>query len=347
MPRSSAVERFSVPNPRGGTAACTAVVPTAPAEPLPACLFLYGGGGSAETLVQMRPLIERWWASDAVAPMVFASAEVGSMSFYLDDDVAQTSWEQVVAEALLDEVRARLPVRRDPASTGLLGISMGGYGALKIALARPGRFGAVAAVQPMLEPARYADQAPLRNRFQFPPDAPVRLMGTERDPDLYAADSPITRAIENAEALRREGPEIYLEVGDRDVFNAHDGTELLHRVLWSLDIGHEYHLVHGADHGGPTLPPRLREAAAWIGNRLSPPPRLGMSPDEEAWVRWLDDGLKGPQPPAISPTSPIFVRWLRAMTEAARTEAAAADPTMQRRYGRLPSLSSLGLDDEG
>lgn len=345
MPRSSAVERFSVPNPRGGEAACTAVFPTAPTEPLPACLFLYGGGGSAETLVQMRPMLERWWRDEGVPPMVFASAEVGAMSFYLDDDEAGTSWEQLVAEALLERVRERLPVRKDAASTGLLGISMGGYGALKIAFARPGTFGAVAAVQPMLEPARYADQAPLRNRFHFPPEAPPRLLGQQRDAELYARDSPIGRAIDNADALRDAGLEIYLEVGDRDVFNAHDGTELLHRVLWELELGHEYHLVHGADHGGPTLVPRLREAATWLGERLSPPPPLALSPDEAAWVRWLDGGLKGAQPPAISPTSPIFVRWLRAMMEAVRAKAAETDPTVERRYGRLPSLASLGISD--
>src|SRR5271156_5002358 len=40
--------------------------------------------------------------------------------------------------------------------------------------------------------------------------------------------------------------------------NAHDGAEFLHRVLWELDLSHEYHLVRSADHGGLTMRPRLR-----------------------------------------------------------------------------------------
>ena len=59
-----------------------------------------------------------------------------------------------------------------------------------------------------------------------------------------------------------------------------------------------------------------------MGERFSPAAELDPSPDDAAWMRWLDGGLKG-EAPAISPTSPISVRRLRAMTEAARSEAVA------------------------
>ena len=41
---------------------------------------------------------------------------------------------------------------RDRESTFITGISMGGYGSLKIAFGRPDQFAAVAAIQPLLEP---------------------------------------------------------------------------------------------------------------------------------------------------------------------------------------------------
>jgi hypothetical protein len=52
-------------------------------------------------------------------------------------------------------------------------------------------------------------------------------------------------------------PAPYLEAGDRDFLNAHDGTEFLHRILWDLDLSHEYCLVRNAEHGGPAMRPRL------------------------------------------------------------------------------------------
>lgn len=343
MARPSVAERFSITAPDGREVVCTSVR-AADVAALPVVLFLYGGGGSADTLVEMRPLLERWWKAGDVPPLLLASVEVGSMGFYLDDPVAGAHGETLVAERLLAAVRERFDVRAEPAATGLLGISMGGYGALKIAFARPRVFGSVAAVQPMLEPAVAADRAPPRNRFHYPPDVPERLLGVERDPELYASDSPIVRAIEHQDALREHGPAIYLEAGDRDLLNAHDGAELLHRVLWELDIGHEYHLVHDADHGGPTLVPRLREAMQWLGVRLHPSPPPSLSPDERAWVAYLDGGMQGEAPPAISPQSPLFIRWLRALLEPARRAAGDEDPTMSRRYGRLPRIDAL-LDD--
>ena len=46
----------------------------------------------------------------------------------------------------------RFKTRDDPAGTLLTGVSMGGFGTLKIGLRRPGRFGALAALEPAIEP---------------------------------------------------------------------------------------------------------------------------------------------------------------------------------------------------
>ncbi len=76
--------------------------------------------------------------------------------------------------------------------------------------------------------------------------------------------------------------------------NAHDGAEFLHRVLWNLDISHEYHLVRGGDHGGPTFVPRMRAAFAWLGSVLTPAVK---TPEETAVEEWIQGGMKGIHPP--------------------------------------------------
>jgi S-formylglutathione hydrolase len=82
---------------------------------------------------------------------------------------------------------------------------------------------------------------------------------------VFAANNPANRAIANATEIRKHDLAIYLECGDDDFINVHDGAEYLHRVLWDLDISHEYRLTRGADHVGPTLIPRMREAYLWLG----------------------------------------------------------------------------------
>lgn len=336
MSRSTGIERFVVEDPIDGAEIPCVLVRPPSDDPLPVCLFLYGGGGSVETLAQLGPLLGRWWQSGEVPPVALASAEVGPLSFYLDDPQQQTGGETVVAERLLSKVRSSFDVRTDAASTGMLGISMGGYGALKIAFARPTAFGAVAAIQPMVEPGFSPAQVPLRNRFHYPPGVPTRLLGETRDARLYEQDHPAGRAWRNAEALRSSGLAIYLEVGDDDAVHACDGTEFVHRVLWELDIGHEYRLIHGADHGGPTLLPRLADALSWLGRRLSPAAPRVLQPDERSVEAWIEAGMVGEPPAAIDPTSPVFLRWLRAQLGPARAAAAEQDPTLLRRFGRLP-----------
>ena len=131
------------------------------------------------------------------------------------------------------------------------------------------------------------------------------------DPELFAANQPASLARTHAEAIRDSGLAVYLEVGDHDALHLQDGAEFLHRVLWDLDISHEYHLVRGADHVGGSLMPRLREAFEFLGAIL----RDG----DEA-----DDGDEA-------------VAALRRQLQPAIDQATEIDPTTTRRYGHLPT----------
>ena len=74
--------------------------------------------------------------------------------FYLD--ATQAPWashwrmESYLLQDLLPEVRAQAPIR--PNATGLVGHSMGGHGALTLALRHPGVFASVSALAPICAP---------------------------------------------------------------------------------------------------------------------------------------------------------------------------------------------------
>jgi S-formylglutathione hydrolase len=173
----------------------------------------------------------------------------------------------------------------------ILGVSMGGHGALKIAFAQPEAFKGVAAVEPMLEPALHAADVPPRNRFYAcGEDLPAALLGPDRDPTLFERDNPANRALQNAGRIQAAGLPIYLECGDEDSLLFQDGAEFLHRLLWGLDLSHEYRLSAGADHVGPSLLPRLRAAFQWLGECLFPPQPGVKGEAERAWSQWLDQG---------------------------------------------------------
>ena len=120
-------------------------------------------------------------------------------------------------------------------------------------------------MQPMLEPGLHESDVGARNRLHHSSGGPPQLIGPGRDPLLWESNNPANLARANAQQIRDAGLAIYIDAADRDFLNAHDGAEFLHRVLWDLDLSHGYHLVRDADHGGPTMRPRLRAMFAWFG----------------------------------------------------------------------------------
>jgi S-formylglutathione hydrolase len=177
-----------------------------------------------------------------------------------------------------------------------------------------------------------------RNRFYvWGDDLPTALLGPNRDPDLFEQDNPANRAIRNAERIQSAGLPIYLECGDNDALLFQDGAEFLHRVLWDLDLSHEFRLTAGADHVGPTLLPRLRTAFLWLGECLAPPQQGAQGPAERAWAQWLAQGGMEPQQSMpLDPGTRTAQDLLRRQVAEPRAKAAQADPTTHRRFGRLP-----------
>lgn len=305
-------------------------------EPVSLCVMLMGGGGSRQSLVDTQPLLDRWWGEGAIPPMVFATPSPG-MSYYVEDPEAGVRWSSFLVEDFIPHLRATCGVGSDRGSTIITGISMGGYGALKTAFAYPEQFDIVAAMQPMLEPGLHDFEIGERNRIHHMSGGPPRLIGPARDIALFEANNPANLARANAHRIHESGLTIYIDAADNDFVNAQDGAEFLHRVLWNLDISHEYHLVRGADHGGPTMQPRMRAMYAWVGATITALRAAAVEPSAEdrAVTAWIEGGMGG-TPPAVGPTSDAFLRILRAQLKPLRDRAAGPDPTTNRRYGVLP-----------
>ena len=297
-------------------------------EALPLCILLVGAGGTRESLVDLQPVFDGWWAENAVPPMIVAVPTPDS-GYYLEDPAGPVRWDSFLADDFVPHLRSACHVS---GSVVLAGISGGGYGALKLAFARPHLFAAVAAMQPMLEPGLKESDVGPRNRLHHSAGGPPQLIGPARDPSLWESNNPANRASANAQQLRDSSLAIYLESGDRDFLNAHDGAEFLHRVLWDLDLSHEYHLVRGADHGGPTMLPRLRAMFSWFGSVWDPAPLDAAA--EEAAAVWLQSGMQG-KPPAGATTTQAFIGFLRERFETLRAQAAQSDPTTNRTLGRF------------
>ena len=304
-------------------------------EPLPLLISLHGGGDSRDHIVEFFPLFQRMFDKQVLPPLVIVGFSSGPGSWY------GGTWEEFVVDELPRWMHECYGTLLERSGTVLTGISMGGYGTLKIAFKYPERFRAIAAMEPAIEPALTRMPDHRRNTWYRMPALEASVWGDPLDEAAWLADNPATVLRSNAEAVRASGLEIYLEVGDQDYINLHDGAEFMHRVLWDHDIRHEYHLVRWADHVGLSLERRLVEAFRFLGGALvggrAERIDLPLTEAERAQLSWIAGGMVGDPPIAESLLAdPVRAPSVHAGIWDTLRASARDDQSMARNYAELP-----------
>lgn len=128
----------------------------------PPVLYLLHGLSDDHTAWQRQTRAARY-AEQAGLALVMPAV---GRSFYADEAHGHAYWT-FVSEELPEVVRAFFGLSQEPASTYVAGLSMGGYGALKLALRHPERFAAAASMSGALDLRSllaHDDRAEIRDR---------------------------------------------------------------------------------------------------------------------------------------------------------------------------------------
>ncbi len=139
----------------------------------PPILYLLHGLSDDDTIWLRRTAIERYAAELGLTVVMPA---VGR-SFYTDEALGLPYWT-FIAEELPALVHRFLRVSAAPTGTFVAGLSMGGYGAMKLALRHPDRFAAAASLSGVLDLSELSEwswpEDPRMNARIFGPDGPSR-----------------------------------------------------------------------------------------------------------------------------------------------------------------------------
>ncbi len=233
-------------------------------QDLPLVINLHGGGGNRERLFDQQ---ERWnvlWQADVIPAAVVVMPSVTERGFYMNFKDGSERWEDFIVDEFITYLRKTYPVTEDPKRTFLTGASMGGMGSLRMAFRYPDKFGAVAALEPGIEPVLKFEDIRLKHRFWRGDQLLQQAYGNPIDEAYWAANNPATMAANDPKKIIQSGLQIYIEAGDMDQFWLYEGAEFLHQILWHKKIRHEYHLVRGGDHVGPSLAERMDEAIRFL-----------------------------------------------------------------------------------
>jgi S-formylglutathione hydrolase FrmB len=223
----------------------------------PVLYYLHGLGDNQQMFVRSGGfnLIEELWDRHEIGDFILVSP-AGYASFFMNSYDGRFRYEDFFIQEFIPfiENRYRVAARRE--SRGIGGISMGGYGALRMAFLHPQLFGSVSAHSAALMeklPAISVGNSPESGRLQILGN----VFGSPPDRSFWDRNNPLTIA----RTAEFAGMKIYFDCGSEDDYGFEAGAEALHKVLLSHRIPHEFHLYPGGHNWGyfaEHLPDSLR-----------------------------------------------------------------------------------------
>ncbi len=208
----------------------------------------------------LSPMLEALWQKGDVPETVVVAVD-GDNSFFVDGPAGR--WEQMMSRDLVAHVESTYRVIPGRAGRAALGISMGGYAALRMALAHPDLFRAVATHSAMLlEKIPTAEEGAGRWHLS----AFHKVFGDPIDAALWTANDPLALAVK---ADPKAAPALYFDCGTEDRYGLFAGNRELHRRLEARGVAHEFGLYPG-DHGYEYVHTVLDRSLRFLGRALAP-----------------------------------------------------------------------------
>ncbi len=204
-----------------------------PGATYPLAIFLHGVPGSPETMsgLGIPQRLEALVAAGRSIPFVAAFPQGGDTDDQ-DTEWADSAlepadrWETYVQRDLVRYLQKRYPLTRRRTARAIAGLSMGGYGAMNIALHNRDEFGTVESWS-----------------GYFTSNTPSVFLPGSHAWDVY---SPQLYAPDLSPSLRSDHPRISFYVGGADRFAEENAR--FHRLLRRLGVPHTFTLVPGQGH---------------------------------------------------------------------------------------------------
>jgi S-formylglutathione hydrolase FrmB len=208
----------------------------------PILYYFHGLGGDEQTLVSGGgwDLIQDLWDRRQIGEFVIAAPAAGR-SFYINSRDGRARYEDFLLREFFPLIESNYRISPGRAHRGVTGMSMGGYGSLRLAFAHPELFGSVSAHSPALIAKLPRAEFDRQDSFGV-----LRVLGSAFgnpfDAAFWERNSPFT-IVRNSP--KPSGLAVYFDCGTEDDFGFYQGAKAFHDLLDSRGIPHEFHLYPG------------------------------------------------------------------------------------------------------
>jgi S-formylglutathione hydrolase FrmB len=217
-----------------------------PATTYPVLYFLHGLGDNEQTLFNSGgwTLLDDLQRQHKMGEFLIVAPE-GRRTFYINSADGSVRYSDFLLQEFMPLIERKYRISKSREKRAISGISMGGYGAIRLAFAHPELFFAVSA-----QSAALITETPQELDTASRSGAPLgkTLAAAFGDPIAVAhwqANNPFVLAKKNQAGLRNLA--IYFNCGQDDNYGFEKGAAALHAELQKEGIKHEYHPYPG-DH---------------------------------------------------------------------------------------------------
>lgn len=202
------------------------------------------------------PMLDRAVTDGKLPPCIFVTPNGGRVSMYFNRK--DERWEDLITKDLLAHLDATYRVRKEREERAIMGVSMGGMAALRIAFTQPDLFGVVAAHSSAVF-AEDPEQIPERLKGYAKRLGLDEVFGDPIQKEPWQKANPLCIALQ-LEPKALHGLRIYFDAGTEDRYGFAAGNQLLHEALEKKGVPHTWRLIPGGGHSwgsnfeGQTLP---------------------------------------------------------------------------------------------
>lgn len=190
------------------------------------------------------PVLDAAVADGALPPCVFVCANGGRTSMYVNRK--DRKYEDLVTKDLLAHLGKEYRVSERREERAILGVSMGGMAALRIAFSQPELFGAVGVHSAAILPED-PDQLPDRMKRAAAQFGLVEVFGDPIEKEPWQKANPLCLA-RSLDKKALHGLRIYFDAGTEDRYGFDQGNGALHQMLDGRKIEHTWRLIEGGGH---------------------------------------------------------------------------------------------------
>jgi S-formylglutathione hydrolase FrmB len=243
-----------------------------PSRTYPVIYFLHGLNNdetswTVDRYGHIQNSLEQMMMSGKIPEFIMIHPDGGS-SFYCNYIDGSKRYEDLLTQELITYAETHYRAKKGRENRSIAGTSMGGYGALKIAMKYPDRYAAVVGQSPIIfpgpNPLALSDEVKASRFYSFFVNMLTPIFGNPVRQDLWDANNPLVLA----KNKKLDGLKIYFDYGTDDryipMIHLDEGCKALDRILTEENFPHTFKSHPGEPHGWALIGSHLEETLPFL-----------------------------------------------------------------------------------